>query len=193
MATTTVKTLAEELKRSTDNLLEQLRAAGISKNAESDVLSENDKQVLLEHLQKSHGTVTTDVARKKITLTKRETSEIRQSDSAGRTRTVQVEVRKKRVIVKHEDGLNPEVTVVPEPIVQEELPEIIQPIISEAEEKDLPSQVHVFNVNHGILYHGKEFGRSHSHARTIVNVWGRVNIYFGNLIPLALINSRIDS
>ena len=82
MATTTVKTLAEELKRSTDNLLEQLRAAGISKNAESDDISENDKRVLLEHLQKSHGTVATDVVRKKITLTKRETSEIRQSDSA---------------------------------------------------------------------------------------------------------------
>ncbi len=137
MATTTVKTLAEELKRSTDNLLEQLRAAGVSKNAESDVLSENDKQVLLEHLQKSHGTVTADVARKKITLTKRETSEIRQSDSAGRTRTVQVEVRKKRVIVKHEDGLSPETPVVPEPVIQEELPEVFQSTISEAEEKNL--------------------------------------------------------
>jgi translation initiation factor IF-2 len=137
MATTTVKTLAEELKRSTDNLLEQLRAAGISKNAESDVLSENDKQVLLEHLQKSHGTVSTEVTRKKITLTKRETSEIRQSDSAGRTRTVQVEVRKKRVIVKHEDGLAPETPVVPETVIPEELPEVVQPIISEAEEKVL--------------------------------------------------------
>jgi translation initiation factor IF-2 len=137
MATTTVKTLAEELKRSTDNLLEQLRAAGISKNAESDVLSENDKQVLLEHLQKSHGTVSSDVTRKKITLTKRETSEIRQSDSAGRTRTVQVEVRKKRVIVKHEDGLTPEAPVVPDTITPEELPEVIQPAISEAEEKVL--------------------------------------------------------
>ncbi len=137
MATTTVKTLAEELKRSTDNLLEQLRAAGISKNAESDVLSENDKQVLLEHLQKSHGTVSTEVTRKKITLTKRETSEIRQSDSAGRTRTVQVEVRKKRVIVKHEDGLNSEAPVVPETIIPEELPEVVKPTISEAEEKVL--------------------------------------------------------
>ncbi|OZA37212.1 MAG: translation initiation factor IF-2, partial [Polynucleobacter sp. 17-46-58] len=54
---------------------------------------------LLEHLQKAHGN--TDAgSRKKITLIKRESSEIRQADSAGRTRTVQVEVRKKRVLVK---------------------------------------------------------------------------------------------
>ncbi|SMC47872.1 translation initiation factor IF-2 [Polynucleobacter kasalickyi] len=136
MATTTVKTLAEELKRSTDNLLEQLRAAGISKNAESDDISENDKRVLLEHLQKSHGTVATDVVRKKITLTKRETSEIRQSDSAGRTRTVQVEVRKKRVIVKHEDEVVAPV-VAPEVVTPEVLPEVAQPSISVDEEQAL--------------------------------------------------------
>ncbi len=106
MATTTVKTLAEELKRSADNLLEQLRAAGIEKNSGDDKLTEQDKTILLAHLQKVHGTADTG-GRKKITLTKRETSEIRQADSAGRTRTVQVEVRKKRVLVKREDADTP--------------------------------------------------------------------------------------
>ena len=106
MATTTVKTLAEELKRSADNLLEQLRAAGIEKSSGDDKLTEQDKTILLAHLQKVHGTADAS-GRKKITLTKRETSEIRQADSAGRTRTVQVEVRKKRVLVKRDEADTP--------------------------------------------------------------------------------------
>ena len=96
---TTVKVLAKELKRTAPDLLEQLKAAGIEKGSEDDSITEKDKTVLLEHLQKEHGSADTG-ARKKITLIKRESSEIRQADSAGRTRTVQVEVRKKRVLVK---------------------------------------------------------------------------------------------
>jgi translation initiation factor IF-2 len=96
---TTVKVLAKELKRTAPDLLEQLKAAGIEKDSEDDSITEKDKTVLLEHLQKAHGNTDT-ASRKKITLIKRESSEIRQADSAGRTRTVQVEVRKKRVLVK---------------------------------------------------------------------------------------------
>ncbi len=96
---TTVKVLAKELKRTAPDLLEQLKAAGIEKGSEDDSITEKDKTVLLEHLQKEHGSADTG-NRKKITLIKRENSEIRQADSAGRTRTVQVEVRKKRVLVK---------------------------------------------------------------------------------------------
>ncbi len=99
---TTVKVLAKELKRTAPDLLEQLKAAGIEKGSEDDSITEKDKTVLLEHLQKAHGSADTG-ARKKITLIKRESSEIRQADSAGRTRTVQVEVRKKRVLVKAGD------------------------------------------------------------------------------------------
>ena len=99
---TTVKVLAKELKRTAPDLLEQLKAAGIEKSSEDDSITEKDKTALLEHLQKAHGSADTG-ARKKITLIKRESSEIRQADSAGRTRTVQVEVRKKRVLVKAGD------------------------------------------------------------------------------------------
>ena len=99
MATTTVKVLATELKRTATDLLEQLKAAGIDKSSEDDSITDKDKTVLLEHLQKEHGNADAG-SRKKITLIKRENSEIRQADSAGRTRTVQVEVRKKRVLVK---------------------------------------------------------------------------------------------
>ena len=54
-------------------------------------MSESDKQKLLGYLQASHGTVAAD--RKKITLVKKSTSEIKQADSTGRARTIQVEVR----------------------------------------------------------------------------------------------------
>jgi translation initiation factor IF-2 len=106
MATTTVEDLAKELKRTPAALLEQLQAAGINKTAAEDKLTEKDKTKLLEHLQVAHGSDT--AARKKITLTKRETTEIRQADSAGKTRTVQVEVRKKRVLVKRDESVKDE-------------------------------------------------------------------------------------
>ncbi len=112
---TTVKVLAKELKRTAPDLLEQLKAAGIDKGSEDDSITEKDKTVLLEHLQKAHGSADAG-ARKKITLIKRENSEIRQADSAGRTRTVQVEVRKKRVLVKRGDA--PADTPEPEEVVE---------------------------------------------------------------------------
>ncbi|MBU3615655.1 translation initiation factor IF-2 [Polynucleobacter sp. JS-Polo-80-F4] len=128
---TTVKVLAKELKRTAPDLLEQLKAAGIEKGSEDDSITEKDKTVLLEHLQKAHGSADSG-ARKKITLIKRESSEIRQADSAGRTRTVQVEVRKKRVLVKAGDKA-PEVApeVAPEKAEVKAAP--AKPVISEEE------------------------------------------------------------
>jgi translation initiation factor IF-2 len=90
-----------------------LKAAGIEKGSEDESITEKDKTVLLEHLQKAHGNAETG-ARKKITLIKRENSEIRQADSAGRTRTVQIEVRKKRVLVKRGDEAAAPAEPVPE-------------------------------------------------------------------------------
>ncbi len=82
MSNTTVAELANELKRPTEALLEQLQAAGVSKQSASDTLTEQDKQRLLSHLQASHGT--SSAARKKIVLTKKSTSEIKQADASGR-------------------------------------------------------------------------------------------------------------
>ena len=128
MATTTVKVLAKELKRTAADLLEQLKAAGIDKGSEDESITEKDKTVLLEHLQKAHGNVEAG-ARKKITLIKRENSEIRQADSAGRTRTVQVEVRKKRVLVKAGD----KAPVAEEAPVKAAPSKAAKPILSEEE------------------------------------------------------------
>jgi len=93
MSSNTVAEFASELKKSPDTLLEQLRSAGVDKSAPSDALTETDKQKLLSYLQASHGTATGE--RKKITLVKKSTSEIKQADSTGKARTIQVEVRKK--------------------------------------------------------------------------------------------------
>ena len=102
MASNNVAQFAAELKMPAGVLLEQLQAAGVTKASEDDTLSETDKARLLDHLRKSHGS--TDADKRKITLTKRHTSEIKQSDATGKARTIQVEVRKKRTFVRRDEA-----------------------------------------------------------------------------------------
>ncbi|MDR4518333.1 MAG: translation initiation factor IF-2 [Nitrosomonas sp.] len=97
MTQTSVKQFANELGLLPTVLLEQLQAAGVNKLLADDNLTEQDKSQLLDYLRKTHGAKET---KNKVTLTRRQTSEIRKSDSMGRARTIQVEVRKKRVFTK---------------------------------------------------------------------------------------------
>jgi translation initiation factor IF-2 len=100
MAQTSVAQFAGELKVQPSVLLEQLRAAGVHKQEAEDVLSEQDKTRLLEYLRKSHGS---SEPKNKITLMRKQTSEIiKKSDASGRARTIQVEVKKKRIFVKRD-------------------------------------------------------------------------------------------
>jgi len=92
MALMTVSEFATELKIPAPDLLDQLAKAGVNKHAPSDVMSEQDKTLLLDYLRKSHGEAK---AKSKITLTRKQTTEIRASDAMGKSRTIQVEVRKK--------------------------------------------------------------------------------------------------
>ncbi|MFH7043793.1 translation initiation factor IF-2 [Paucibacter sp. JuS9] len=101
MAVTTVAQFAAELNRPASTLLEQLQAAGVKKASAEDALNEADKERLLDYLRTAHGTAGAD--RKKITLTRKSTSEIKQADASGKARTIQVEVRKKRTFVKRDD------------------------------------------------------------------------------------------
>jgi translation initiation factor IF-2 len=95
-----VTQFAQQLGLPTTLLIEQLQAAGIKKALSDDTpLTEKDKTQLLEHLRKAHGGAE---AKQKITLTRRQTTEIKKSDSLGKSRTIQVEVRKKRVLVKRD-------------------------------------------------------------------------------------------
>ncbi|MGL1668946.1 translation initiation factor IF-2 associated domain-containing protein, partial [Vibrio parahaemolyticus] len=91
-----------ELNKPAGTLLEQLQAAGVKKSSVDDALSESDKERLLDHLRTAHGTAGAD--RKKITLVKKSTTEIKQADASGKARTIQVEVRKKRTFVKRDDA-----------------------------------------------------------------------------------------
>ena len=99
MATTVAK-LAQELKLPVAALVDQLRAAGMENAGAGESVSEQDKAHLLDYLRKSHGADAGE--KKKITLTRKSTSEIRQADSSGKARTIQVEVRKKRVLIQRD-------------------------------------------------------------------------------------------
>ena len=111
MPSNTVSQFAAELKVPPQLLLEQLRAAGVNKKAESDALTEDDKARLLESLRKAHGAEAPE--KKKITLTRKQTTEIKQADGTGRARTIQVEVRKKRVFVKRDEAATAEPEAAP--------------------------------------------------------------------------------
>jgi translation initiation factor IF-2 len=115
MSVMTVSEFAAELKIPAPDLLKQLAKAGVSKQAPDDMVSEQDKTLLLEYLRKAHGEVK---AKSKITLTRKQTTEIRASDSAGKSRTIQVEVRKKRVFVKRDA---PEISQVSQPVTDDKI------------------------------------------------------------------------
>jgi translation initiation factor IF-2 len=143
MSATTVSQFAVELKMPVSALLEQLSKAGVGKEGANDALTDQDKARLLDYLRRAHG----DESKTKITLTRKSTSEIKATDSHGRARTVQVEVRKKRVLIKRDIGehapeaeldaleVEPEVPVVelaPEPEPEPEpIPEPVVEVVPE--------------------------------------------------------------
>jgi len=116
MAQIKVKDFAKELGVQPELLIEQLQAAGVKKAlTEETGLTEKDKTQLLDHLREAHGA---KEAKQKITLTRRQTTEIKKADATtGKARTIQVEVRKKRVLVKRE-AVEPETVEEPQkPII----------------------------------------------------------------------------
>jgi translation initiation factor IF-2 len=102
MAVTTVAQFAAELNRPAATLLDQLSQAGVAKASADDALSDADKARLLDHLRSAHGSAPAE--RKKISITRKTNTEIKQADSSGKARTIQVEVRKKRTFVKRDDA-----------------------------------------------------------------------------------------
>jgi translation initiation factor IF-2 len=145
MAQTSVAQFATDLKMPATALLEQLQMAGVVKSKADDLLTEQDKAKLLDYLRRAHGGAE---SKTKITLMRRETSEIRAQDSHGKSRTVQVEVRKKRVLVKRDPAElraealaakaaaapapapEPVPEAKPEPVVQQEAEPVAAPVES---------------------------------------------------------------
>jgi translation initiation factor IF-2 len=123
MAKSNVAQFAEKLKMPVASLLEQLNAAGVRKKTADDAVTEQDMTRLLDYLQEVHGN---KEEKKKITLTRKQTTEIKKADATGKARTIQVEVRKKRTFVKVD---KPE--AVPEPEKKPAAPPA--PVIDEVE------------------------------------------------------------
>jgi len=96
MAEVTVAQLADMVNVSVEHLLQQMKEAGLSHSDAEQVVSDEDKQVLLSHLRTSHGEESE--APRRITLKRRTITKLK-TGSAGR-RTVNVEIRKKRTYVK---------------------------------------------------------------------------------------------
>jgi translation initiation factor IF-2 len=134
MGQTSVLQFASELGLPAELLLEQLKSAGVNKVTSSDQLTEADKTLLLEYLRKEHGA---QAPKNKITLTRKQNTEIKKTDSTGKARTIQVEVRKKRVLVRNEEAAAEQQPVV-EPVIEEPIEEpilVAEPeVIAPAEE-----------------------------------------------------------
>ncbi len=136
MGKSSVAQFASELNLPAELLLEQLKGAGVNKAAHDDELTEQDKTSLLEYLRKEHGA---QEPKNKITLTRKQNTEIKKTDSTGKARTIQVEVRKKRVLVRRdisdleqaeETGT---VAETPAPSVQHEPVQETAPTVAEVE------------------------------------------------------------
>ena len=105
MANVTAKQLSEVIGISVDKLLDQLATAGVQVKGTDDPISDEDKMKLLESLRSSHGKEE-DAGPKKITLRRKSKSELRVAGSSGRnvtTKTINVEVRKKRTYVRRSE------------------------------------------------------------------------------------------
>ncbi|UPR29177.1 translation initiation factor IF-2 [Vibrio crassostreae] len=99
MTQLTVKALSEEIGTPVDRLIEQLADAGMKK-AGSDQVTDSEKQTLLTHLKKEHGDTSGETEPTRLTLQRKTRSTLSVAAGGGKSKDVQVEVRKKRTYVK---------------------------------------------------------------------------------------------
>ncbi len=103
MSDVTITEFAEVLKVPVDRLITQLGEAGIEVSGAADTITDDAKLELLTHLRRSHGRKDpAATAPRKITLNRKSQSEIRLGGGQGRSRTVSVEIRRKRTYVKRD-------------------------------------------------------------------------------------------
>lgn len=99
MTELTVKALSDEIGTPVDRLIEQLADAGMKKTG-VDTVSDDEKQKLLTHLKKEHGDTSGDSEPTRLTLQRKTRSTLSVNAGGGKSKNVQVEVRKKRTYVK---------------------------------------------------------------------------------------------
>ena len=103
MSDKTVRQLAEVVKIPLERLLEQLKEAGLSASAPDDVINDDEKMKLLAHLRKRHGKGEgeREGTPTRVVLERRKLTEIKQASVPGSsTKTIHVEVRKKKTYIK---------------------------------------------------------------------------------------------
>ncbi len=101
MSEVTVKQLAIDIGAPVERLLKQITDAGLDSRDENATVSDTEKQTLLAFLKKMHGE--SDAEPQKITLKRKTTSTLKMSAGQGKSKTVNVEVRKKRTYIKRPD------------------------------------------------------------------------------------------
>ncbi|MDP2903304.1 MAG: translation initiation factor IF-2 [Methylovulum sp.] len=122
MSDKTVRQLADVVKIPLERLLEQLKEAGLSASSADDVISEDEKMQLLGHLRKRHGKAENESgnAPKRVTLERRKVMEIKQASVPGSsTKTISVEVRKKKTYIKRAETEEQKVVGPVKPILSE--------------------------------------------------------------------------
>ena len=96
MADKTVKELAEMVGKTTSAVKQQLVDAGLPARAEDDLVTEFEQEKLVTYLKQSHG----QNEKRRISLKSKTTSTARVTGSSGKSKSVNVEVRKKKVFEK---------------------------------------------------------------------------------------------
>jgi translation initiation factor IF-2 len=106
MSDKTVQQLAEIVKIPLERLLEQLKEAGLSASTPDDFINDDEKMKLLAHLRKRHGKAEGEASNlpRRVTLERRKVTEIKQASVPGSsTKTISVEVRKKKTYIKRSE------------------------------------------------------------------------------------------
>ncbi len=120
MAEVTVKQLAGMVGIPVERLLSQLKEAGLSFETPDQLLSEEQKRILLRHLQTNTPTESQTTVGGNLTLKRKSVSRVVVGMDAHTAKTVNVEVRKKRVFVR--PSAEPEVLVKePEPAADSDI------------------------------------------------------------------------
>lgn len=99
MAEIKLQEFAEQIGITSSKLVQQLAAAGITEKGDDALLSDQEKERLLSYLR-GGGKDETPNDRPKISLSRKSTSSVRQASRTGPSRTVHVEVRKRRTYVR---------------------------------------------------------------------------------------------
>ncbi len=117
MAEVTVEELAKSVNVTVEHLLQQMKEAGLAHSSAAEVVSDEDKHMLLSHLRGAHGEGSETPSR--ITLKRRTITKLKTSAGAGK-RTVNVEIRKKRTYIKRDADEDVESSIAEDEIVEQE-------------------------------------------------------------------------